>query len=139
MAALLRASVARLNPLRFYSAASRAAPWSVAFATCAAKGAASDSIAQLQVEKKERLDIRRNRSFAFFSGADLGIGQHLIYNVAFTRAVGHGRDGVTALKKVLADATVHVPLICSASGIQTGAAAPMQARVALPEWIGSHS
>ena len=51
------------------------------------------------------------RQFAFFSGAYLGVGQHFIYNVAFTRAFGKGTDLVTALKKVVADSTVHVPMI----------------------------
>jgi len=71
----------------------------------------TDSIAQYQVEKKERLDLRRNVSFAVFSGAYLGIGQHLVYNVAFARIFGAGTDLSTALKKVVADSTVHVPMI----------------------------
>ena len=70
--------LARLSPIRAYAAASRAAPFSVAFATCALKGSASDTIAQLQVEKKERMDLRRNLAFAVFSGAYLGIGQHFV-------------------------------------------------------------
>ena len=46
-----------------------------------------------------------------FAGAYLGIGQHFIYNVAFTRIFGAGHDLRTALMKVVADATVHVPCI----------------------------
>ena len=75
------------------------------------KGSASDAVAQFQLEKRSSLDLKRNFAFAFFSGAHLGIGQHLIYNVAFTRAFGKGTDALTALKKVIADSTVHVPLI----------------------------
>ena len=37
---------------------------------------------------------------ATFSGAYLGIGQHLVYNVAFTRILGSGTDLLTGLKKV---------------------------------------
>lgn len=79
--------------------------------TCLFKGCASDAVAQLQVEKREKMDWRRNAGFALFSGAYLGIGQHLIYNVAFTRIFGRGTDIVTGMKKVVADSTVHVPMI----------------------------
>lgn len=128
--------LARLGPIHAYSTASRAAPLIVAFSTAAAKGSASDLIAQHRVEVKEQTDVRRNltqctthsqyclyhpllaptnlplvRSFAFFSGAYLGIGQHYIYNVAFTRMFGPGTDLVTVLKKVVIDATIHVPCI----------------------------
>ena len=94
-----------------YTALSLRWPWSTAFATCTAKGCASDAVAQLQVEKREKMDWRRNAGFALFSGAYLGIGQHLIYNVAFTRIFGRGTDIVTGMKKVVADSTVHVPMI----------------------------
>jgi len=107
MALLLRL----FRPLRAYAAASRAAPLSVAFTTCVAKGAASDSIAQLQFEKKPRLDVRRTLAFALFSGAYLGLGQHFVYNVLFTRLFGSSTGARTALKKVLADALVHVPCV----------------------------
>jgi hypothetical protein len=88
-----------------------AAPLTTAFATCLLKGSASDLVAQVQVEKCERVDWRRNAAFALFSGAYLGIGQHAIYNVAFTRIFGTGTDLLTGLKKVIADSLVHVPLI----------------------------
>ena len=42
--------------LSAYSRASIAAPLSTAFATCLAKGSASDAIAQVQVEKAEKID-----------------------------------------------------------------------------------
>merc|ERR1719433_247389 len=57
------------------------------------------------------MDWRRNAAFATFSGAYLGIGQHYVYNVAFTRLFGAGNDLKTASIKVFADATVHVPMI----------------------------
>jgi hypothetical protein len=54
--------------LRAYSRASTAAPLATAFATCLLKGSASDTVAQLQIEGRDRLDLKRNFSFAFFSG-----------------------------------------------------------------------
>ena len=99
------------NPLHIYRSASRTAPLVTAFATCWVKGSASDDIAQLQLEGKERVDWNRNLAFGFFSGAYLGIGQHLIYNVAFARVFGTKTDLFTGLKKVVADSTIHVPCI----------------------------
>lgn len=98
-------------PLRSYRRVSRAAPLWCAFATCWVKGSASDAVAQKVVEQKESIDVRRNLAFATFSGAYLGIGQHVVYNVAFTRIFGSGTDLLTGLKKVLADSAVHVPLL----------------------------
>ena len=78
------------NPLRAYRNASVSAPLTTSFATCLVKGSASDALAQYAIERRERLDLRRNAAFAIFSGAYLGIGQHLIYNVAFKRIFGPG-------------------------------------------------
>ena len=75
------------------------------------KGSASDYIAQTQVESAAGVDWPRNAAFAAFSGLYLGVGQHLIYNRAFTVLFGSGQDLRTGLKKVLADSLVHVPLI----------------------------
>ena len=58
--AFLRPMLARLGPIHAYSTASRAAPLIVAFSTAAAKGSASDLIAQHRVEVKEQTDVRRN-------------------------------------------------------------------------------
>ena len=104
----LRSSL--LRPLTAYRAASVSAPLTTAFATCFVKGSASDAIAQTQVERHERIDWRRNAAFALFSGGYLGVGQHYVYNVAFTRLFGRGTDLVTGLKKVVADSAVHVPM-----------------------------
>ena len=70
------------------------------------KGAASDAIAQLHVEKNDRFDWKRNVAFGFFSGAWLGIGQHFVYNVAFSRMFGKGTDFISGIKKVVADSTI---------------------------------
>ena len=72
---------------------------------------ASDAIAQLQVERADRIDWARNAAFAFFSGAYLGVGQHFVYNVAFTRLFGSQTNVATALRKVAADSFGHVPLL----------------------------
>jgi protein Mpv17 len=101
-----------LPPVRMYRSASRASPLAVAFATCYAKGSASDVIAQLQLEKREKIDWRRNVAFATFSGAYAGVAQHYIYNVGFSRVFGAGTDLATAARKVAADSLIHVPFFC---------------------------
>lgn len=105
------ASAHSTGPLQAYRNASRAAPMTTAFLTCLIKGSASDGVAQLQVERKESMDWKRNCAFALFSAAHLGIGQHIIYNVWFTRWFGKGTDFLTGMKKVVADSTWHVPLV----------------------------
>eukprot|EP00442_Polarella_glacialis_P028583 CAMPEP_0115083744 /NCGR_PEP_ID=MMETSP0227-20121206/20776_1 /TAXON_ID=89957 /ORGANISM="Polarella glacialis, Strain CCMP 1383" /LENGTH=223 /DNA_ID=CAMNT_0002472277 /DNA_START=42 /DNA_END=713 /DNA_ORIENTATION=+ len=97
--------------LQGYQRASAARPLGVAFITCGVKGAASDAVAQKVVERKEEFNFHRNCSFAFFSAAYLGVGQHMVYNVAFTRIFGAGTELRVAVPKVIADATVHVPLL----------------------------
>jgi len=99
------------GPLRAYASASRAWPLPVAFATCWVKGSASDVVTQSIVEKKEKIDWRRNAAFATFSGAYLGCGQHVVYNVLFTRWFGSAQNLPTALKKVAADGLWHVPML----------------------------
>lgn len=111
MTALRQLAATLAAPLRTYRSASRAAPLGCAFATCWVKGSASDAVSQKIIEQKESLDVRRNLAFATFSGAYLGIGQHMVYNVAFTRILGSGTDLFTGVTKVVADSTVHVPLI----------------------------
>lgn len=96
---------------RAFRSFARSSPLKSAFATCLVKGSASDAVAQTQVEKQPSMDWQRNATFAFFSGAYLGIGQHFVYNVAFTRIIGAGHDFRTGLLKVIADSTVHVPCI----------------------------
>lgn len=91
-----------------YRRLARGAPLSTAFAVTFCKGSAADAVAQLN---EESFDWRRNASFALFSGAYLGVGQHYVYNVAFPLLLGAGRDLMTGCKKVLVDALVHVPLV----------------------------
>jgi len=105
------AAVNGIPPLKWYRRVSRSAPFATAFATCAMKGSASDAVAQLKLERRKKLDVGRNAAFALFSGGYLGIGQHYVYNVAFARIFGTATDLTTTIKKVLADSTVHVPLI----------------------------
>lgn len=100
-----------LRPLEHYKSASRAAPFTVAFATCFVTGSASDLVTQKVVEKKKRVDWHRNVAFATFSGAYLGCGQHLVYNNLFTRLFGSALDAPTAIKKVAADGLWHVPCL----------------------------
>ena len=99
--------------LRRYRTISTKYPLRTAFATCFIKGSAADLLAQTVVENKSKSQIswRRNLSFAFFSGAYLGIAQHGIYNVIFTRAFGSSQTFQTAVKKVAADFFIHVPFV----------------------------
>mmetsp|Transcript_5285 Transcript_5285/g.9478 ORF Transcript_5285/g.9478 Transcript_5285/m.9478 type:complete len:189 (+) Transcript_5285:54-620(+) len=94
-----------------YRSASKARPLAVAFATCFAKGSASDAVAQKVVEQKDEMKWTRNSAFAFFSGAYLGVGQHFVYNVAFTRLFGPGMELRVGIQKVLADLFLHVPFL----------------------------
>lgn len=96
--------------LGWYRRLSRRAPLATAFGVTFCKGSASDAVAQTALND-ESFDWRRNVSFALFSGAYLGVGQHYVYNVAFPFFLGAGRDMLTASRKVLADALVHVPLV----------------------------
>mmetsp|Transcript_5213 Transcript_5213/g.17085 ORF Transcript_5213/g.17085 Transcript_5213/m.17085 type:complete len:214 (+) Transcript_5213:79-720(+) len=84
-------------------------PLGTAFVTCFVKGSASDCV--VQHYEGGPFDLRRNVAFASFSGVYLGVGQHYIYNVLFSRLFGSGRDVATAAKKVVADAVVHVPAV----------------------------
>lgn len=85
-------------------------PHSTSFLVTFAKGSASDAIAQKSFADNN-FDVQRNVSFALFSGAYLGVGQHYVYNVAFARLFGSGRDWRTVFTKVFADSAVHVPFI----------------------------
>ena len=100
-----------LRPLLAYRTISRSAPLGTAFVTCFLKGSASDAVSQKVVEQREQMNWRRNVAFATFSGWYLGIGQHYVYNVLFTRVFGAGTDLATAMKKVVADSLVHVPCL----------------------------
>jgi hypothetical protein len=68
--------------LHAYSEAYRRVPYRAAFATCLVKGAIADGVAQIQVEKRDRLDSRRTMLFALWSAAYCGSCQHYIFNRA---------------------------------------------------------
>ena len=68
--------------LHAYSEAYRRVPYRAAFATCLVKGAIADGVAQIQVEKRDRLDARRTMLFALWSAAYCGSCQHYIFNRA---------------------------------------------------------
>ena len=118
-----------------YGDLSKAAPWSLAFATCWVKGAASDITSQTVIEGRslsianfsmtdkamvgnqgddaqvvQPVNLRRMCAFATFSGAYLGCGQHFFYNVVFLKLFGEGTTRA-AISKVAADSAVHVPMI----------------------------
>ena len=57
----------------------------------------------------QKIDTRRTLAFATFSGAYLGIGQHYVYNVMFTRLLGSRTDLWTGIRKSAVDSLVHVP------------------------------
>jgi protein Mpv17 len=103
----------------FYRALSRRWPYTVAFATCYVKGSAADGVAQLVLERRtladtdeaNRFNWRRNCAFALFSGAYLGCGQHVVYNVLFTRWFGPAQTIAVGLKKSAADSLWHVPFL----------------------------
>jgi len=88
------------------------------------KGVLADAFAQHVIEGRRLIahdaggdgagaySVVRTLSFAVFSGAYLGCGQHLVYNVAFTRLFGASSSLATGAKKVAADAIIHVPFIC---------------------------
>lgn len=101
--------MALLRWLERYRGASRRRPLAVAFATCCLKGSASDLVAQLAVERKAQPTWQRTAAFAAFSGLYLGVGQHFVYNVAFTRLFGAGMELRVGVRKVLADLLGHAP------------------------------
>eukprot|EP00928_Gymnodinium_smaydae_P006583 TRINITY_DN12335_c0_g1_i1.p1 TRINITY_DN12335_c0_g1~~TRINITY_DN12335_c0_g1_i1.p1 ORF type:complete len:253 (+),score=35.73 TRINITY_DN12335_c0_g1_i1:54-812(+) len=95
-------------------------PLASAFTTCWIKGAASDVTAQTVVEQRSfprEVNFSRTVVFATFSGAYLGWGQHVVYNVWFARMFGEFKDmstraaRIAVVKKVCTDSIVHVPLM----------------------------
>eukprot|EP00929_Paragymnodinium_shiwhaense_P028778 TRINITY_DN16611_c0_g2_i1.p1 TRINITY_DN16611_c0_g2~~TRINITY_DN16611_c0_g2_i1.p1 ORF type:complete len:230 (-),score=51.19 TRINITY_DN16611_c0_g2_i1:418-1107(-) len=108
---LLRRAVQDNRFISAYSSASKAWPLTIAFGTCWLKGSASDAVTQKVIEKKQHIDWRRNIAFATFSGAYLGCGQHVIYNILFTRWFGTAQTIAVSARKVLMDAFWHVPML----------------------------
>jgi len=98
-----------------YSAMAAQAPFTTGFVTTGLKTTAADAFAQLVVEKKEKLDWRRNAMFTVFGFTYLGGWQYYLYNVKFvqwcpliTRVSGH--FGPAPLK-VIIDQFIHHPLM----------------------------
>eukprot|EP00635_Sarcinochrysidales_sp_CCMP3193_P008408 CAMPEP_0118905622 /NCGR_PEP_ID=MMETSP1166-20130328/9541_1 /TAXON_ID=1104430 /ORGANISM="Chrysoreinhardia sp, Strain CCMP3193" /LENGTH=221 /DNA_ID=CAMNT_0006844893 /DNA_START=1 /DNA_END=666 /DNA_ORIENTATION=- len=104
---LLRQSV------RVYGEWSASRPWTSAFVTCFVKGSIADLMAQTVIEGKplKDVDCYRNGLFAFYGGWYCGWAQHFIYNVVYTRVFGSSTTVRNALRKIGADAAVHVPLV----------------------------
>ena len=95
-----------------YNAWSLGAPFSCAFVTCAFKGTLSDLTAQKVIERRDRLNLRRSFAFACWGGFYLGCGQHVWYNLIFTRFFGAAQTTKATVQKVVTDSLVHVPLCC---------------------------
>ncbi|KAJ8611804.1 hypothetical protein CTAYLR_008591 [Chrysophaeum taylorii] len=96
--------------LRHYGALAESNPYSVAFATCAAKGVVADAASQVLIEHK-KIDWKRNFVFSFYGGFYCGWAQHFIYNVLYTKLFGPETTVVNAARKVVFDSLVHVPFV----------------------------
>lgn len=103
------ASFAR-NLFSRYNNWSTHAPYTCAFLTCLFKGSLADITAQKMLEKKESVNWQRTAAFGFFSGAYLGCGQHIWYNVWFPRFLGSSNSLQGATKYMVADSSIHTPL-----------------------------
>ena len=80
------------------------------FGVCFLKGCMSDALAQ-KLEQKDTFDKKRNLAFSVFSGLYLGCGQHVVYNVWFTRVFGTKQNLGVGFRKCMADLFVHVPFL----------------------------
>ena len=97
--------------LRRYSDVYLTHPYRTSFVTCLLKGAAADGLAQMYIERKEHLSVRRNALFAAWSAAYCGCAQHYIFNIAFSRAFGTATSASVALQKAAADSFIATPLL----------------------------
>ena len=97
--------------LHAYSQAYLRHPYRAAFFTALVKGSIADGVAQLQVEQRGSLDIRRNVLFSTWSAAYCGSAQHFIFNRLFSRAFGEGTGVAVALTKASADSFIATPLL----------------------------
>lgn len=100
--------------LSLYGELTESRPWSMAFATCALKGAVADVISQMFIERKSThsIDWWRNVVFSFYGGWYCGCAQHFLYNIAYTHLFGPEMTALNALRKVTFDSVFHVPLVC---------------------------
>ena len=98
-----------------YSAMAAQAPFTTGFVTTGIKTTAADAFAQLMVEKKEKMDWRRNAMFTAFGFCYLGGFQYWLYNVKFTQWCGPitSRFGhkASAPVKTFIDQAIHHPFV----------------------------
>lgn len=96
-----------------YSAMAAQAPFTTGFVTTGIKTTAADAFAQLVVEKKEKMDWRRNAMFTAFGFCYLGGFQYWLYNVKFTQWCGfitkHSGHLGSAPVKTFIDQILHHP------------------------------
>lgn len=98
-----------------YSAMAASAPFTTGFVTTGLKTTAADAFAQLVVEKKEKIDWRRNAMFTMFGFCYLGGFQYWLYNVQFTKWCGtikkySGHLGAAPVKTFI-DQFIHHPTL----------------------------
>jgi hypothetical protein len=103
-------------PFRAYAAASRARPLVMAVATAGVQSCAADAIAQLVVEKRDRLDPRRNALFVSFGLLYVGGFQYWLYSIKFVQwnsfFLKFDRTPLGAAPaKALVDQLLHVPAL----------------------------
>ncbi len=98
-----------------YSAMAAQAPFTTGFITTGVKTTAADLFAQLVVEKKEKVDWRRNALFTTFGFCYLGGFQYWLYNVQFTKWCGfitkHAGHLGSAPVKTFIDQFLHHPMM----------------------------
>lgn len=98
-----------------YSAMAAQAPFTTGFITTGVKTTAADLFAQLVVEKKDKVDWRRNALFTTFGFCYLGGFQYWLYNVQFTKWCGfitkHAGHLGSAPVKTFIDQFLHHPMM----------------------------
>jgi hypothetical protein len=96
-----------------YSTMAAQAPFTTGFVTTGLKTTAADAFAQLVVEKREKIDWRRNAMFTAFGFCYLGGFQYWLYNVQFTKWCGfitkHSGHLGSAPVKTFIDQFIHHP------------------------------
>eukprot|EP00420_Gonyaulax_spinifera_P014165 CAMPEP_0197916522 /NCGR_PEP_ID=MMETSP1439-20131203/82123_1 /TAXON_ID=66791 /ORGANISM="Gonyaulax spinifera, Strain CCMP409" /LENGTH=225 /DNA_ID=CAMNT_0043538551 /DNA_START=23 /DNA_END=700 /DNA_ORIENTATION=+ len=87
-------------------------PLTTAFTVCYFKGSLSDVFAQKCLEGRAQVDVKRTAIYGGFGGWYCGWFQHFLYNIAYSKLFGRGKDWSTVCKKLLVDHFVHVPFFC---------------------------
>lgn len=98
-----------------YNSIAQRFPQATALGTTVLKTSAADAFAQLVMERREQLDLKRHAMFCMFGFAYLGVWQYYLYNVLFvrwcksiTKVVGH--VGSAPVKTFL-DQAIHHPFL----------------------------